>query len=788
MKFFSQLNKKNSGFAKKLIVSYSLLLLLVLVIGAYLFHISDKNLQSSLETQASLQLDSGFTELSNDFDAMRSFAMTMCKNSEVSKLARLDSSGTDSFYGTAYYAQQSLDAYAPTQALLPIDSYFIYLQESDYCLAPGSFSSAQFYYNHMPLPQESYGTWHDILQNTENYGRLIPLTSLGASSQDFLYILPMDTYMKYKIPASLCLIVSYDKIAKDFSALSATDGSLYLSISSVLTSDDPGKASEAGTKTDATSAPPVDTSALNRNTDTLIFGKSLSGITSTALQALSYTNNIAHTTLQGQKCSVLRTEPATNGYVSYYVLPYSSIRSTLLSYRLMFVFVVLAGLALGIFLIFALTKINVRPFIEMDSELDASLAHAQQLQSTLDSQQPLVRSSYIRSLMLGRVTSEDELNYIENYLGLSTTGHIYNVLYIMTYPDDQAAAEKGLSGYTDESGEFTYGSALTFDTNVLSCLREVFGSDLKFFVPKHHAFALLINQDAQLPNEEAADAILKKFHAFHKKALESYAIWSIAGLGNYNHLPENVWKSYQQAVECLSYVSAANPAFRYGAIKLSEDQYYYPDQLSESLSNFITSGNKAQVAETFKFISKENLKLRALSYPKMAHLLMEIHNTVFRIRCTIADEDMTDGIRAADRLMKDVQSLKQLEDASQLLCDFFKERTSKHQTIDSIKKYIQDNYTDASLCLAKLSDVFHLSESYLSYLFKESAGENFSQYLEQIRMKEAARLVKETNAPLSTLYEQTGYNNANSFRRVFKKTYGMSPKTMRETAGKTTDK
>ena len=53
-------------------------------------------------------------------------------------------------------------------------------------------------------------------------------------------------------------------------------------------------------------------------------------------------------------------------------------------------------------------------------------------------------------------------------------------------------------------------------------------------------------------------------------------------------------------------------------------------------------------------------------------------------------------------------------------------------------------------------------------------------YLEHIRMEAALRLVRETSAPLSDLYLETGYNNANSFRRVFKKTYGMSAKAMRD--------
>ena len=63
---------------------------------------------------------------------------------------------------------------------------------------------------------------------------------------------------------------------------------------------------------------------------------------------------------------------------------------------------------------------------------------------------------------------------------------------------------------------------------------------------------------------------------------------------------------------------------------------------------------------------------------------------------------------------------------------------------------------------------------------KEKTGVNFSTYLENIRMSEAARMIKETDISLNELYISVGYNNANTFRRAFKKIYGVTPSSMRE--------
>jgi AraC-like DNA-binding protein len=47
-------------------------------------------------------------------------------------------------------------------------------------------------------------------------------------------------------------------------------------------------------------------------------------------------------------------------------------------------------------------------------------------------------------------------------------------------------------------------------------------------------------------------------------------------------------------------------------------------------------------------------------------------------------------------------------------------------------------------------------------------------------MAKAKEIITESDAGLSTLYQYIGYNNAASFRRAFKKNFGVSPKEMRD--------
>ena len=55
---------------------------------------------------------------------------------------------------------------------------------------------------------------------------------------------------------------------------------------------------------------------------------------------------------------------------------------------------------------------------------------------------------------------------------------------------------------------------------------------------------------------------------------------------------------------------------------------------------------------------------------------------------------------------------------------------------------------------------------------------NFSVYLEDLRLNEAARLIKEGNANVTDISLEVGYNNTTSFRRAFKKKFGVTPSAM----------
>lgn len=97
-----------------------------------------------------------------------------------------------------------------------------------------------------------------------------------------------------------------------------------------------------------------------------------------------------------------------------------------------------------------------------------------------------------------------------------------------------------------------------------------------------------------------------------------------------------------------------------------------------------------------------------------------------------------------------------------------------------IRDYVAQQYMDPNLSLTLLSEKFQISPKYLSQLFKESIGQNFSDFLIGLRIEHAKKSLWETDETVQDISNTLGYANPTSFIRVFKRIVGVSPGQYRE--------
>jgi len=109
-------------------------------------------------------------------------------------------------------------------------------------------------------------------------------------------------------------------------------------------------------------------------------------------------------------------------------------------------------------------------------------------------------------------------------------------------------------------------------------------------------------------------------------------------------------------------------------------------------------------------------------------------------------------------------------------------KVAEKKPIRIAKQYIYDNY-NKNLTLESVSDHIGFNPTYFSAFFKKETGKNFSEYLMELRMKNARFYIISTNMDIADIAEEVGYNDLKYFSKLFKKATGINPSEYRKLYG-----
>lgn len=104
---------------------------------------------------------------------------------------------------------------------------------------------------------------------------------------------------------------------------------------------------------------------------------------------------------------------------------------------------------------------------------------------------------------------------------------------------------------------------------------------------------------------------------------------------------------------------------------------------------------------------------------------------------------------------------------------------SDSRRIQKIQQYINDNYK-GEIKLVTLAGLAGMTPVSLSRFFKIRTGKNLSNYIIDIRIGHASRLLIDTTMSVSEISDNCGFNNLSNFNRIFKKKKDCTPKEFRE--------
>jgi len=401
----------------------------------------------------------------------------------------------------------------------------------------------------------------------------------------------------------------------------------------------------------------------------------------------------------------------------------------------------------------------------IEKSFDRLLLENEKLQQSMQDYESAARSNMFLRLLKGYFPDDHQLN------GLKKFGIRYN--------DDMHYCTMLISFHAiRDFSDFAKLRKIEMITMlVVEKAMQGYGLDFELFEVTYADKALIVSSVDRFGDDGMIEKIASEIAAeieqscgFHPDVLYGSIEKGLVGIS----------KSYYAANESLQH-----KIFSRGHLLTTQEEsiqnevdYYYPTDWEVQLINNLKIGNLDTSMHILHEISAENGKrqLSEGSTVKLVSLLME---TMLRV---LQELNLDTGIYAkqfASRVSAaDTEAMwSYVYEVGTLLCERnrYSNTSSTMEVGGKLLQYVNQNYTSADVSLKKLAELYQMSVSNVSKLFKEVSGINFYDYLCRLRMEMAKELLREQKCAIDDIAHRVGYENVYSFKRAFTRYAGIKP-------------
>lgn len=255
-------------------------------------------------------------------------------------------------------------------------------------------------------------------------------------------------------------------------------------------------------------------------------------------------------------------------------------------------------------------------------------------------------------------------------------------------------------------------------------------------------------------------------------------------------------QAYQEALNCLEYMRL-NPENRIVFYEdIAREQVTVNNFSAEeaaTLIRWIQQGDQkgacAYMEERFRrFVQTAGMQPMAFQY-----YIHDVINTLMKnFQAYISEETQTSinvlHLLSVSKSLNTASIQHELNNLIQSLCGRIERETrlnaesgsKKSSLAYKIRDYIDQNYTDPSICTESIAQEFGITSTYVSKLFRSISDKGFVNYISTKRIERAKQLLIETDLKTDEIMSQTGFLNASSFIRLFKSHEGITPGNYRK--------
>lgn len=266
------------------------------------------------------------------------------------------------------------------------------------------------------------------------------------------------------------------------------------------------------------------------------------------------------------------------------------------------------------------------------------------------------------------------------------------------------------------------------------------------------------------------------------------------GIGSICEDITSISKSYHNALKALQnrWFKGKNATHSFYDIKESNSPFYYSVDQEKQIISALKNGEFQRAKDAFQDFKNTLIIKNDYGYSNISqgiqHLIITIVKVLHEMGYSIDAIIGTDNENTEHNILHEFRQLETLSDVENWINNMFcsiinalrEKRSNKNEAnIRKVVEYINENYHH-DICLTDLAQKFHMNEYYLSKAFKQEIGENFLEYLHRVRIEKSKSILKCSDASVCKASQMVGYQNVQTFIRIFKKLEGITPGQYKE--------
>ena len=392
------------------------------------------------------------------------------------------------------------------------------------------------------------------------------------------------------------------------------------------------------------------------------------------------------------------------------------------------------------------------------------LTQVDHLHNTVEKQELMLKQAVLRKILYGNYKSEEEVLESAAAVQFPLDDKSYSVVTVEL--EDPFQAESDININRD-----------TFLGAVNELIHETLPWNIWIYRVSELSCVLLVHEKTDINREELKNDLNKLNFELHSR-LNVKGYMGISGIAEEI---VDIPKQYEIASRVCEYA-------RYQGIcvpllpedmpneKIIEQPMFFSIDMEMKLISLLKSGNVQQIEEIIAQI-KELYLYQGIDSYIYRHTVEILRGCLFR---SIPSENESPRSRELSAAASKAHSAGEIFAMMRKVGVFWEEAAREREEcqvcIDKqkVSDYIEENYGDPTLNLSVLAEWLGEPERRIYNDFKVCFGMSFSSYLEQRRLACACELLKK-GAAVKDIAEQVGYSSDYSFRRAFKRAFGVSP-------------